>query len=147
MPFAVKEKKKIKMLYNNYKEKKKGEIHMYEVLNDEEKRMIQDNTEGQIFQYMEVKKYCIEKGYKCCYQHGFVNIKTRYEKWKFRLTEGKVTLYHYNNVSRRKSKEYADYHKQMHRWITMQELVTYINEHERAKYMGEKIRFSVSCED
>nr|WP_303181810.1 hypothetical protein [Lachnoclostridium phocaeense] len=83
-----------------------------------------------------LEKLCNKYGYQVSVRFDTVYIRTLCESWYFELPTleetGMVKLYHGNsfgNVSER-------YHKQFTRKITMAQLVTYIHDHELAKYMG-----------
>ena len=69
-------------------------------------------------------------------------IKTKYESWKIQPTEnnkGKIKVFHGNEPGNCPS----NYHLQFREHISLDDLIRYINEHERSKYKGEKILFSI----
>ena len=86
----------------------------------------------------ECKKY----GFTCSEEYGFIIITTKFEKWKYKPTNGKTQLLHANTgmyLSSRKS----DYHTELREYINEVQLVRYIYEHEVSKYSQNRIIFTV----
>lgn len=98
-------------------------------------------TDVQADMYLLAKEECDKVGMECVFQHDFIYIKTKYERWKFEPTNGKITLHHQNSIVSNK-KEYNSYHVQFREWIEIPNLIKYIDEHSRAKFTSEVVHFS-----
>lgn len=86
----------------------------------------------------QVKRLCKELGYNVEEKFGDVYISTRFEKWRFCPEGSKTKLFHKGKISRG-----DDYHGEFTAHITAEQLVTYIKEHEIAKYSPKKTSFTV----
>ena len=86
----------------------------------------------------EVKDECKKYGYEVYEVFDQIHIKTKYESWYFVPTNGKVRLMHANKIG----KKGAPYHEQLRTYIKPKDIVTYVHEHEDAKYTPKFVNFS-----
>lgn len=128
------------------KKQKKKEIQKKEEKRRDFRNSFSEDTWGMSDEYLDIyirtMRECQKRGMICTFSHGFIHIQSKFESWKFEPTNGKITLYHKNSISR-KGKDYMDYHIQFRKWISIKDLITYIDEHARAKYTKEKVEFSI----
>lgn len=99
-------------------------------------------TENIEMQFATLQNICKQYGYIAKNLFGEFHILSRYEEWKFVPTKdnkGKLRLLHGN----RPGHDPNGYHVQFCEYMDYEEMVRYINEHERAKFLGEHIKFSV----
>jgi hypothetical protein len=85
--------------------------------------------------YNDVKPWCDKYGFKVTEKFGEIHIITKYEQWYFKETFGentKIRLMHKDTDSRKKD----SYHVQFKAYISAEDLVRYIKEHEDAKIKG-----------
>lgn len=86
-----------------------------------------------------VEKECQLYKYRAFLVFDQIHIQTKFEKWYFIPHEnGCIKLMHSNCISAYENK----YHKQFSRKMNYRQLVTYIHEHETAKYTNQTIRFT-----
>lgn len=86
-----------------------------------------------------VQNECNKYGFECTDFFGKVLVRTKNERWMFEPTNGKVTLYHGNSIGKSCSHSNNDYHIEFRDFITEEDLVRYMYEHEEGKYYGKKI--------
>ena len=98
------------------------------------------NEAGFIYEMMrEFYFYCEKYELKPTFSFGKVFVTSKNaDKWYFIPRKGKITLMHKNHYY----KDVGEYHKQFTKEITMEQLATYMNEHDRAKYTSEFVNFS-----
>lgn len=90
-------------------------------------------------EFRKVEKLCKKYGYRCYLRFDEIVIQSKCESWYFVPTEnGFIRLMHGNSMGQNSN----HYHKQFDRKLTYGEILTYINEHEKAKYIGKTMDFT-----
>ena len=86
------------------------------------------------------RQECEKYSYNCFLRFGEIHIRTRFEAWFFLPTKGKTTLMH----SSCPGAANEQWHRQFTGFVTPEEIVTYVHEHEAAKYTTQFVNFSTN---
>lgn len=87
-----------------------------------------------------VQAVCKQYGYRAYLQFNQIHIITKWEAWYFVPVElGTIKLMHGNSIGQVQ----RGYHRQFYgRKLSYEQLLTYVYEHESAKYMDKRMDFS-----